>query len=223
MKVWQVWLIGIVLALPALFMAAAGTIELRDGAAIDAAFPIPLYQSINWPMPKAAYADAVRLLRDADDRDGDAQISRAEAMSNLGYPSRQVLGGLEGGLSSAPASVEGWISYARALAPLDPGKAARALDQAMTLAPYDYFWAGTRTRLAAQIWPYLDGAAKVEVLRQVGAMWEEPAYRDQLPVLLATNGGASLLMQVYGGAPDTIRAINRWIRAQQRKFAAPGP
>jgi hypothetical protein len=109
------------------------------------------------------------------------------------------------------------------LAPLDPERAARALDQALTLSPYDYFWAGARTQLAAQIWSYLDDAAKAKVLLQARALWEEPAYRNQLPVLLATADGASLMMRAYNSAPSTVRAINRWIHARQRQLAAPGP
>ncbi len=222
MKVWQVWLSGVALSLPALFMAAAGAAELRDGAAVETVFPVPLYQSINRPMPKAAYADAVRILRDADKHDGDAQISRAEAMSNLGYPPQQVLRGLEEGLNRAPASVQGWVYYAWALAPLDPAKASQALGQASALAPYDYFWAGARTRLAARLWPYLNDAARNEALRQVRALWEEPEYRDQLPALLATAGGGRLVVRAFGDAPTTLIAIDRWLRARQHELAAPG-
>jgi len=222
-KVWQVWLTGIALSLPAFFLAAAGNIELQDGTAVESAFPIPLYQSSNWHLPRAAYADSVRLLAKADDRDGDAQISRAEAMWNLGTPDRQVLDGLTDGLSKAPASVEGWVAYATALAPTAPEKAAQALDQALALAPYDYFRAGARTQLAAQIWPYFNDATKAAVIQQTRALWEEPAYRAQLPVLLATTDGARLITRAYKDAPDTVRAINRWARAEQLKRSPAGP
>jgi len=219
---WQAWLIGICLLLPPLFLAAAGAIEFRDGSAVDAAFPVPGYLSNNTGMPRAAYADAADILRDSNYRNGDAQISRAESMFDAGGRSRDVLAVMEKGLQGAPASSDGWTYYAAMLADTDPERAGQALDQAFSVAPYDYFLASVRARLGARLWPHLNTQTRSEAVRQARMLWEDPLLRDRLLPLLATSDGARLLTQAYSTSPETIRAINRWAQAQRRKPSPQG-
>jgi hypothetical protein len=219
---WRTWLIGIFLALPSLFLATVGIIELRDGVAVDATFPVPNFLSNGTAMPKAAYRDAAELLGKSNGLDGDAQISRAESMFYAGDRPRQALAVMENGLGNAPASSEGWTYYAAMLMGGDPKKAGQALDQAFTVAPYDYFLAGMRARLGALLWPDLDEQTRDEALRQARVLWEEPSLRDQLLPLLGTSEGARLMTRAYGQSPETIRNINRWVEARRRKSSHQG-
>lgn len=142
---------------------------------------------------------------------------------HAGEKSANVISQIEEGLAHAPTSAEGWASYAEALAPVNANKAAQALDQAFTLAPYDIFWAGRRVQLAARIWNYLGGDAKDEAIRQTHMLWDEPTFRNEIFVLSTTSTGIKLLTRAYAKDPDTLRAINRWISAQQRRLQSQKP
>jgi len=219
---WRTWLTSIFLVLPSIFLATAGIIELRDGTAVDAAFPVPNFLSNGTAMPKAAYRDAAGLLNKSNGLDGDAQISRAESMFYAGDHPEQALAVMENGLESAPASSEGWAYYTAMLVDQDPKKAGQALDQAFTVAPYDYFLAGVRARLGVLLWPDLNEQTRDEVLRQARVLWEEPSLRDELLPLLATSEGARLMTRAYDRSPETIRDINRWVEARRRKSSPQG-
>jgi hypothetical protein len=219
---WRTWIAGIALLVPALILAILGLVELRNGSVIDAAYPVPDYLSTDHALPKALYAFGAGLLADADARSGNAQISRAEAMFYAAHNPPLARPVMEEGLEKAPASAEGWVYYARILAPSEPRKADLALDQAFTLAPNDYFLAPMRAQLAAQIWPYLSDRTKNEALRQARALWSEPILRGGLIPFLTTSDGTRLLTRAYATDPAHIRAINRWIHAQQRN-PAQGP
>jgi len=209
---------GAVVLLPSLILAAGGAVHLQNGLAVNAAFPIPLDISTNTPVPIAAYADAADVLRHANIHDGDTQLSLAEARFHAGEKPRRILNQVEDGLVGAPASAEGWTFYAEVLAPSDPEKAAQALDQAFTLAPYDYFWAGRRAQLAAKIWNYLDNDTRDQALRQTRMLWYEPTLRNEVFLLLSTLDGDKLLTRAYSDDPNTLRAINRWVSARRRQL-----
>jgi hypothetical protein len=220
---WRALTAGIALCIPAFLLGAAGVAELRDGSAVDAVFPVPDYLSTDYPAAKTAYAYAASLLAGADTRNGNAQISRAEAMLRAGRPPEQARLVMENGLKKAPSSAEGWTYYAAILASRDPEKADLALDQAFTLAPNEYFLAPMRAQLAAQIWPALSDRTKAEALQQTRKLWNEAALRQGLVILSMTPEGAHLLTRAYDTDPGTIRAINRWIRARQHSPATQVP
>jgi hypothetical protein len=220
---WRTLIAGIALFAPASILATVGIVELRDGSAIDGAFPVPDYLSTDRPLPKAAYIYAVGFLADADIGNGNAQISRAEAMLRAEYPAEQTRRVMEKGLKMAPSSAEGWVYYARILAGTDPEKADFALDQAFTIAPNEYFLAPMRAQLAAQIWPYLSDRTKTETLQQARKLWNELPLRPGLIALSMTADGASLITRAYAADPGTIRAINRWMRDWQRNPVAQAP
>jgi hypothetical protein len=209
---------GAVLLLPAFLLAGSGIIHLKNGRYEEAAFPVPSYLSLNVLLPRAAYADAADALRHTNFDDGDSHLSLAEAGFHSGAKPQYVITEAEVGLAHAPASAEGWAFYAEALEYVDPAKAARALDQALTVAPYDFFWAGRRARLAAQLWNYLDINSKNAALRQVQMIWDEPMLRDEILLLLATPDGSKLLTRAYASEPDVIRAINRFVSARRRQL-----
>jgi hypothetical protein len=208
---------GAILLLPSLFLATSGIVHLLNGLAVNAAFPVPLYLSLNRPMPRAAYADAADVLSHANIHDGDTQLSLAEARFYAGEQPYFILNQVEAGLVGAPASAEGWAFYAEVLARTDPNRAAQALDEAFTLAPYDFFWAGRRAQLASQIWNSLGSDTKDEALRQTRTLWEEPMLRDEILPLLATSDGEKLLTRAFASDPDTLRDINRWVSARRRQ------
>jgi hypothetical protein len=209
------WLVGTALVLPACILAISGLIHFRNGHALDAAFPIPIALSVNNAMPERAYQNAAESLRSANPQDGDSQIWSAEARFAAGEKPQNLLGQVEIGLLHAPASAEGWAFLSEILAQSDPNKAALALEHAFTLAPYDFFWAGTRAQLSAQLWRYLDNEGKIDALREVRILWDEPQLRVQMLQLSAAPGGSTLMTRAYASEPDTIRTINRFLSARR--------
>jgi len=211
----RVLLVWAAILTPGLFLAASGAAYLHDGIGEETAFPVTIDLSAVRPLPKSAYADAAEALRPAILYDGQDRVWQAEAALFAGQPSQDLMGRVENGLAHAPASAEGWTVYSAILRPTRPDDAARALEQALSIAPYDYFWAGRRTRLASQMWERLDEDAKNAALREVRFLWEEPYLHDEMTSLLATPGGAKLVTLAFAGQPDTIRAINRWLSARR--------
>ena len=201
----------------------SGVIHYRNGRAFDAAFPVPLYITMNRNMPSAAYRDATVLLRRGNVLDGEAQLSLAESEYQLGGSAQGILETLTVSLVDSPSSPEGWAFDAQLLLNNDPAKAAQALNQAITLAPYDFFTAGTRSRLAAQLWSRLDSETKNAALRQVRNLWVEPLLHNEIPPLLKTAGGTQLVNQAYLREPETLRDINRWVSARNRQLTLKKP
>jgi hypothetical protein len=209
----QRWLVGAMLFVPVAVWAAAGIAQLRNGLAVNAAFPVPLNLSINRGLPQAAHLAAVTALGRADRRDGWARIARAEAASRASMSATIVRPELEAGLAAAPASAEGWTSYAEIIVAVDPARAAEAVETALFLAPYDVFWANRRLQLAGQLWTRLDESTRNTALRQTRMLWDKPQYRSWVALLGASPAGREMLGRAYNGAPDTIRAINRHMTA----------
>lgn len=218
MKGLRSCLMGATLLLPALLLAVSGIIHLQNGRYEEAAFPVPLDQSLNFSLSRAAYIDAANILRHTNIDDGNSQLSMAEARFYSGAKAQYLVSEAETGLAHAPASAEGWAFYAEALEDIEPAKAAQALGEAFTLAPYDFFWAGHRAQLAARLWNYLSSETKNAALRQAQILWSEPRLHDEILLLLDKPDGGKLLTRAYANEPDTIRAINRFVSARRHQL-----
>lgn len=209
---------GILFVTPALLLAAGGFIQLSNGLAVNSAFPVPLSLSTDRPMPRLAYHDAAEGLARANTQDGESRISLSEARYRAGDASPAVLMVTQNGLLHAPASAEGWAFLAELLTRSDPSRAAKALGQAFTLAPFDYFWAGRRAQVASHLWDNLDSETKSSVLNEVRILWSDPSLRDGLLPLLDNPDGSKLVTQAHAGDPDTLRALNRFVSARRRQL-----
>jgi hypothetical protein len=215
----SVFLAGLIF-LPGLSLAASGIVHFRNGLSVDAAFPVPLYMSLNRAMPRVAYQDAAEILRRTDVHDGDAQLSLAEARFLAGDRSSSVEEPLLTSLTEAPATADGWAFYSEIFLGKDPSAASQALDQALTLAPYDFFTSGRRAQLASHLWEHLNDGTKAAALRQAHALWDEPLLRDEIMLLLTTPDGGKFLTHAYAADPETLRAINRWVAGRRRQLQA---
>lgn len=197
------------LCLPAVALGYFGYVHFVDGIAVNAAVPVPVYMVAQIPMPKAAYAAAATTLAQANARNGNAKLLRAEAWMHSGAQPAESVSSLSDGVSRAPASSRGWILLSEALYPASRTAAARALSQSLLLAPYDFWLAGPQTADAARLWPYLDGEAREEAIAKSRLLWEEPALRPYLKGVLDRPEGAALLTKALSA--EERRALNRWI------------
>ena len=210
---------SVLLSLPALALGFFAAAHFVDGLAVDAAIPVPVYMVAQIAMPKAAYEDAAAALARADARNGTAAIARAEAQLRSGAsPSTQVPI-LTQGLLQEPASARGWTLLSEALLPTDRRDAARALSEAMVLAPREYWLVEARAHDAALLWVNLDAETQTRALEQTRMLWEEPILRGQLRRLLFTREGVDLAARAFAGRQDELREMNRWLSAERRRAA----
>jgi hypothetical protein len=213
------WLVRIVWAAFALLLGVGALPHFRDGLIIDQALPVPSYMIAAKNLPNSAYAHAASVLLRADPANGTSRIAGAEAALDSGASGMTQIPNLTAALIATPASTRGWLLLARAAAPTDRKQAAAALSQALILAPYDYWVAGIRVRLAASLWSNLDQDAQSNALRQTRMLWEQQQLRPQLPAILASPGGLRLVRLAFAGQRDDLVALNRWVSAERRKTA----
>ncbi|MGA7676570.1 MAG: hypothetical protein WCA78_16175 [Rhizomicrobium sp.] len=218
MNVFRQVATGILCLIPAIALGAFAVPHLLDGFAVDAAIPVPVYMIAQVPMPKAAYEDAVVALGRADPRDGDAAIARAEASLRSGAQPLSQVPTLTQGLTQVPASARGWTLLSEAWLATDKRNAARALGQALLLAPHEYWLVGPRALDAAMLWPYLDADAQAQALEQTRMLWEEPLLRGQIRPLLFSSEGVSLVTRAFASQQDELRDMNRWLSLQRRQL-----
>jgi hypothetical protein len=199
---------AIILFVPSFLFIGMGLIHFSNGRTIDAAFPVPLYLSMNIPVPKSAYVDAAELLRNTNVGDGDTLISLSQAdwYLHTGKPIDE----LENGLAMSPASAEGWSVFAEILSLREPQLAGRALETSLILAPYDYFWESRRIALAPILWASLNREMRSEVEQQVRLLWRDPASRDDLSPLLRSAQGREIIEHAFISDPATIGQIVQW-------------
>ncbi len=208
---------SILLSLPALVLGFFAAAHFSDGLAVDAAIPVPVYMVAQITMPKAAYESAAAALAHADPRNGTAAISRAEAGLHSGALPAGEVSILTYGLLQEPASARGWTLLSEAQLPTDKKSAARALSQALLLAPRDYWLAEARAHDAALLWDHLDTETQTRALEQTRMLWQEPVLRNQLRRLLLTQQGVDLVARAFVGRQDELRAMNRWLSAERRR------
>jgi len=209
---------GAALALvPAVLLCSLAVPHLRDGAAQDAAVPVPVYMIAQVAMPKVAYEDAAAALSRGSPRNGEAAIEQAEAVMRAGGPRAHAQAILVRGLSHDPASARGWTLLSEIALPTDRKAAARALSQALVLAPHDYWLVGARAQDAALLWSELEADSRSMALEQTRILWEEPPLRSQLLQLLRTPEGVALASRAFAGNEDEIRAMNRWLSRERRE------
>jgi hypothetical protein len=203
--------------LPGLLMIGAALPLLRDGSAWSEAAPVPSRMIERRVLLPMAYRNAAEALAYADDRDGDAQMAGAEAAIHAGASRAGQIGRLERAVLDTPASARGWTLLSEALSDVDRRRAAKALSQAMTLGPYDYWLAAARAEDAAAWWDVLDDDTRAAALRQTRLLWSEPGLRPGLLRLLSTRRGAALVQRTFAADPDDLRALNRWVSAARRQ------
>ena len=208
---------SVLLSLPALALGFFATAHFSDGLAVDAAIPVPVYMIAQIAMPKAAYEDAAAALARADARNGNAAIARAEAKLRSGASPAAQVPILTRGLLHEPASARGWTLLAEAWLPTDKKDAARALSQALVLAPHEYWLVEARAHDAALLWDHLDAETQASALEQTRMLWQEPVLRGQLRRLLFTREGVALAARAFAGRQDDLREMNRWLSTERRR------
>lgn len=204
------------LLLPTLLIVPAAS-KYVSGLGLDSVFPVPVYITMNVPQAPESYRAAAHILERTPDVDGRTALAGAEAMFVSGAALHTVDEVARAGIAKAPADIRGWLLLAEIRRSHAPADAARMLEVALLLGPYDYWVAGKRARLAAALWDRLSEEARMLALRQVRLLWAVPTLRHDLMTLLSSEAGAHLVSEAFREMPDDLRALNRWVAAERRK------
>jgi hypothetical protein len=155
---------------------------------------------------------------------GDGQIRRAEMIylaangDTAGLAAARAV--VVDGLTLAPANPRGWTLLCEIDARIARAYAPRCMDTGFFVAPFDWFVAGRRALLAADLWPVLDADVQDAAARRVRLMWESDHWDDHrvkfvlFDVYQAPNG-AALLTAGFKADKDELREFNRWLIRQQ--------
>ena len=203
------------LLLPGLLLVGAAACEFRSAIAVERAFPVPDYLAIDVALPTDAYRAAYAALGDADPRDGVLAVWRAEAAARGGMANAEIVRQTQAALRLAPASARGWTLLAESLAGSDPKGTERALGVALDLSPADFWLTPRQLVVAARLWPTLSADTRAAAVRRARLLWIEPSLRPAIPGLLAETKGPDLMMTALG--TEELRALNRWVAAEERK------
>jgi hypothetical protein len=211
------WLVGaVLLAVPILLLCLAAP-RLGAGAALERVSPVIHRMRTRTPMPPGAPLGAAALL--AHERaDPEAMGWRGEMLAAAPADRTRLVSAaaiLEGVLLETPANLRAWTSRCETLADLGRPDAARCLEQALALGPYDFFVAHRRVSLAARLWPALDAQAREAAVRQVKLLWRAPPLRDDLALATYAPDERALLQRSFADEPETIRDINRYVTLSQ--------
>jgi hypothetical protein len=214
---WR-WLARIGWLLPPIAIIALAIPRLTSGAAAEAAFPVPIYMVMNYPMPQSTYARAAQILGRTNSYDGDQTISEAEAAADSGAATNETIALVRRGLMHAPVNARGWTLLADAyLAKKDQRASAQALSLALTLGPFDYWIAGRRAQACGALWNILSSGDQDACEKQARLLWDAPELRPQIVSLVQTRGGSQLLARAIGNDSQQIRDINRFLSAARRE------
>jgi tetratricopeptide (TPR) repeat protein len=214
---WR-WLARAAWFLPPIMIIALAVPRLASGAAGEAAFPVPIYIVMNYPLPQKTYANAARILGATNSYDGDQTISEAEAAADSGVAPSQTIQLVRGGLMHAPVNARGWTLLADAyLAEKNVRAGAQALSLALTLGPFDYWVAGRRARACAALWNVLGAIDRDACENQARLLWDASDLRPQLIPLVQTQEGVQLLTRAVDNDPQQVRDINRFLSGVRRE------
>jgi hypothetical protein len=155
---------------------------------------------------------------------GDGQVRRAEMIYLAANGNAAGLAAARAvavdGLTLAPTNPRGWTLLCEIDARIARADAPRCMDTGFFVAPFDWFVAGRRALLAADLWPMLDADVQDAAARRVRLMWESDHWDDHrvkfvlFDVYKAPNG-AALLTAGFKVDKDELREFNRWLIRQQ--------
>ena len=205
----------VLLLAPPLILMALALPRFFGGLALDATFPVPAGMASNRVFSRETYARTAAVLAVVDPADGEAQLLRAQAISQAGAPAVIVRPMVERALGQAPTSIQGWMLLSEASLGADPASAVKALQMVMDLSPHDYWLVGRKTRTGARLWERLSPDTQQDLLYQARRVWTAPSLRSELLPLIRVEGGSMLMTRAIA-QPDEIRALNRYISHLRR-------
>ena len=213
-RLWT-WALRAALLCPPVILLLAALPRLASGIALEAAFPVPSYMTVDRVLPINATRATAHILAGAAEADGESQIARSRAAYLSGEVGPKIKAMTDNGLSHAPSSAAGWTLYAALRTPVDRKRAAGAMAVAFELAPYDYYLAAWRARTVAPLWTDLPVDARDAAARQMRQLWSDRSLHREIRSILAVPGGPSLVTYAMKDNPNGLRALNRMVARER--------
>jgi hypothetical protein len=205
----RLWVFRVALLMPAIVLAVLAIPRLATGLLLQRSFPATAYIETNTPLPASSYGEVADILSHASRRDAATALFQAEAAINAGASSSLVIPTVRRAVTHSPLSARGWIILASLLTQQNPKQAAADLTLAFDLAPRDYYLILPRTLVGASLWNELPSRVRAVLLKDTGAMANDPDARGQLRLLLSKPGGSNLVSMAFAGKPEALRELNR--------------
>ena len=202
----------LLLAVPLFFIALALP-RFLAGAPPTAARDVLRARLFGLSVHPVRLAKAERALSTAPAGDGESKLWRAELLALLARNDSHRLEEARTltveGLSENPANVRGWTLLCELDVVLRRTDAARCLDTAFFIGPFDWFVAQRRTALSVYLWPKLDSDTQDAAARRLRLIWATPSLRFIDFAVAKSPNGASVLDRAFGGDPEMKAAFAR--------------
>jgi len=148
--------------------------------------------------------------------DGVNELWRAELSALLAGMSktrlREARAATIDGLADDPANPRGWTLLCELDIALRRDDAARCLDTAFFIGPFDWFVARRRTALSIHLWPQLDPDTKDAAARRLRLIWQTPGLRFIDVEAAQSANGKLMLAEALASDPGARVELSRLVR-----------
>jgi hypothetical protein len=202
-----------VLALPPLFLAALALPRLEAASGLLSVQRVLLDRLGALSVAPKRLEIAQKALAGSLPGDGENVLWRAELLAilagrNHALLERARLLAIEG-LTFEPANPRGWTLLCEIDVAMHRSDAARCLDTAFYIGPFDWFVANRRTVLSAYLWPSLDADTRDAAARRVRLLFGNPKLRDIDFQIARTANGRAMLAAAFRSDPGMRAEFDR--------------
>lgn len=202
------------LLVPAAIIAVFAAPKFVSGLALDLAFPVPVYLVTGVRLSQDTLRATYDVLAGAGDVDPSVRVTRAEAAAKAGLDPAIAIDLARTALKESPAQQRGWLLLAQTA---NPATATRSLTMSTYTGPFEYYSLPVHVRATQRLLPNLGGDDRKTALRQVKQLWLQEMFHPRLYRLMATKEGAAVMWEATKDDFDEVRAINRWVAAENRR------
>lgn len=206
------------LAIPALLLLLCLP-RLGGDFGMMRAKPAVMAALVERKLPAGEYAAAADALKSTYFSNGDALINRAEMVALQSSARANLLLARElvvEGLTHSPVEPRGWTLLCEIDFHLDARQGAHCMETGLFIAPFDWFSAGRRSVLAANLYPFLSLDTQAAAARRVRLMWysdnwPDHSVRRSLFAVYNSPYGPALLQAAFREDKPGLRDMNLWL------------
>ncbi len=205
-------LAALVLSAP-LLLIALGLPRFLAGLSLPDVQPVLLGRLEQQSIAPARLKKAQAALQSALPTDGENRLWHAEIDAVLAGKNYQRLDQARdltvAGLAANPTNPRGWTLLCELDVALKRSDAARCLDTAFFIGPFDWFVARRRTALSVYLWPQLDSDTRDAAARRLHLMWQTPQLSEIDFAVARTGNGKAMLAQAFADDPEGRAQFDR--------------
>jgi hypothetical protein len=209
----RISILGVFLALPPLLLIVLAIPRFEAGLRLPEVKEVVLDRSLSLSVAPSRLQRAQRALANGIAEDGETKLWRAEFLALLAGSDRERLEAARqltvDGLAAEPANPRGWTLLCELDVALSRNDAARCLDTAFYIGPFDWYVSRRRTALSVHLWPEIDADTRDAAARRLRLIWETPGLRNIDLEVARTANGQIMLEQAFADDPSSYAALER--------------